>query len=72
MFSLTWCYVDVHNTVQGPFPTNQMRYWYETGSFFDSLVLSYNMEEWKTLKEYYPTPELAYLTLVRAWPWRDP
>ena len=63
--------MDVHSAIQGPFPTNQMRYWYETGCFFDSLLLSYKSNEWKTLKDYFPQPELAFLTLVGAPSWVD-
>lgn len=59
-----WYYIDVYDHVQGPFPTKQMRFWFETGSFFDTLYLSCQNNEWKMLKEYYPQPELAFLTLV--------
>ena len=50
--------------MQGPFPTKQMRYWFETGSFFDTLYVSFKRDEWKMLKEYYPRIELAFLVLV--------
>ena len=61
--SLLWYYVDCQEKVQGPFPTKQMRYWFETGSFFDTLYVSFKRDEWKMLKEYYPRIELAFLVL---------
>lgn len=35
-----WYYVDLSGSVQGPFPGNLMRYWYESGFLLDELLVS--------------------------------
>ena len=62
---LSWYYIDNHMKIQGPFPTEQMRRWFETGSFYDTLMLSIDPSlEWKTLKQFYPKLDMAFLTYV--------
>ena len=67
MQNSAWFYIDNNDHIQGPFPTKQMRRWFETGSFYDDLYLTTHPSMgWAKLKDLYPQTEYAFLTMVRA------
>ena len=57
-----WYFLDIHGKTQGPFPTEEMRSWYEAGYLNKDLKISQNPSKgFQALTDWFPNPDMSFL-----------